>query len=55
MSNNCAIGDYSIAEIPMIGEGGSFLFRDDAGEPNLFPGFCLRRHMEGNQRWGDRN
>src|ERR1700733_16241897 len=37
MRQNCAIADHSIAEIPMIGQGGSSIFRHDAGELNLFP------------------
>ena len=55
MSKGCAIGDNSIPEIPMIGESWSSIFRDCAGEPNLFPDFCLRRYLEGNRRSGHRN
>src|ERR1700734_118804 len=55
MSKDCAIGDHSVAEVPMMGERGNSIFRDGAGELNLFPDFRLRRNLEHNRRCGRRN
>src|SRR3984885_16377238 len=46
MSQDGAIGDDSIAKIPVIGEGGHSIFGRQAGAPTLFPGFRLRRYLE---------
>src|ERR1700721_3365476 len=42
MSKDWAIGDHSIAEFPMLGEGGNSLFRHYAGALTLFRDFRLR-------------
>ena len=49
MSENCTIGDHSIAEIPMTGERGGPVFGHSAGELNFFPNLCLSPYLKGNR------